>query len=73
MEMKIIALGGAGDMCSYAVRDLARQEEVTELMIADYDEDKANALAKELGAKCKSMKVDANNESDERDRAFLQV
>jgi saccharopine dehydrogenase-like NADP-dependent oxidoreductase len=64
MEMKIIALGGAGDMCSYAVRDLARQEEVTELMIADYDEDKANALAKELGAKCKSMKVDANNESE---------
>lgn len=62
--MKVIALGGAGDMCSYAVRDLARQDEVTELMIADYDEAKAAALASELGSKCKSMRVDANSESE---------
>lgn len=62
--MRVIALGGAGDMCSFAVRDLARQEDVTEIMIADFDSDKASALAKELGAKCKSMKVDANNESE---------
>jgi len=62
--MKIIALGGAGDMGSYAVRDLARQDEVEELMIADYDEDKAKLLAGELGARCKAMKVDANNASE---------
>lgn len=60
-QMKVIALGGAGDMCSHAVRELARRDEVTELMIADYDEAKAGALASELGAKCVSMKVDANN------------
>lgn len=59
--MKIIALGGAGDMGSRAVRDLAKQDEVTELMIADYDDDKAAVLAQELGGKCRSMKVDANN------------
>jgi len=62
--MKIIALGGAGDMCSFAVRDLARQDDVAEIMIADYDEDAAGALAKELGARCRSMKVDANRESE---------
>lgn len=62
--MKVIALGGAGDMCSYAVRDLARQDDVAEIMVADYDEDKAAALARELGSKCKSMRLDANNPSE---------
>ncbi|MHB8896519.1 MAG: saccharopine dehydrogenase family protein [Candidatus Geothermincolia bacterium] len=62
--MRVIALGGAGDMCSFAVRDLARQADVTEIMIADYDLDKASMLAKELGARCKSMKLDANKESE---------
>ena len=62
--MKVIALGGAGDMGSYAVRDLAKQDEVTELMIADYNDEAAGALARELGPKCKSMKVDANNPSE---------
>jgi lysine 6-dehydrogenase len=64
MTVRIIALGGAGDMCSYAVRDLARQEEVTEIMIADFDADRASILARELGSRCKSMKVDANSASE---------
>lgn len=62
--MRIIAMGGAGDMGSHAVRDLARQEEVTEIMIADYDEVKADLLARELGSKCKAMRVDADNASE---------
>jgi saccharopine dehydrogenase-like NADP-dependent oxidoreductase len=62
--MRVIALGGAGDMGSYAVRELARHEEVTELMIADFDEDRANALATELGSRCRSMMVDAENPAD---------
>ncbi len=62
--MKVIALGGAGDMGSRAVRDLAAQEEVSELMIADYNEQGAAQLAAELGDKCKSMKVDADSPSD---------
>ena len=35
--MRVIALGGAGDMCGFAVRDLACCDEVTEIMIADLD------------------------------------
>lgn len=62
--MRIIALGGAGDMGSRAVKELAREDEVTELMIADYDEEKANMLALEVGSSCKAMKIDANNASE---------
>ena len=62
--MRVIALGGAGDMGSHAVRDLAKQDEVEELMIADYNEEAAGRLAQELGPKCKSMKVDANNPTE---------
>lgn len=62
--MKVIALGGAGDMGSRAVRDLAAQEDVSELMIADRDEHAAGALAAELGGNCKSMKVDADSPGD---------
>jgi len=59
--MRIIALGGAGDMGSFAVRDLASRDEVTELMIADYDAEKADALARELGDRCSWRKIDAND------------
>jgi len=59
--MKVIALGGAGDMGSRAVRELAKEDEVTELLIADYNEEKARGIAMELGEKCKAIKVDANN------------
>lgn len=62
--MKIIALGGAGDMGSRAVRELAASDEVDELMIADYEEENASLLARELGGKCASMRVDANNGSE---------
>ena len=62
--MRIIALGGAGDMGSHAVRDLARRDEVEELMIADYNGEAARQLAEDLGPKCKSMKVDANNPAE---------
>ncbi len=59
--MKVIALGGAGAMGRLAVRDLALREAVEELMIADYDLGAATKLAGELGAKCKAMRVDAND------------
>jgi saccharopine dehydrogenase-like NADP-dependent oxidoreductase len=62
--MRVIALGGAGDMGSHAVRDLAKQDDVGELMIADYNVEAAGRLAGELGPKCKSMKVDANNRGE---------
>ncbi|KKM10783.1 saccharopine dehydrogenase [Clostridiales bacterium PH28_bin88] len=58
--MKVVVLGGAGDMGSRAVRDLARQPEVTELTIADLNLAAARKLASESGEKVKVVQVDAN-------------
>ena len=58
--MKIVVLGGAGDMGSRAVRDLAKKAEVTELVIADINTTAADKLANELGEKVKSVYIDAN-------------
>ena len=60
--MKIIALGGAGDMGSEAVRDIAGQEDVDSLVIGDYNEEAARALAREIGdERVSALKVDAND------------
>lgn len=59
--MRVVALGGAGVMGRYGVKDLASKDSVEELLIADYDVNAANSLATELGAKCKAVQVDANN------------
>ncbi|AEE92135.1 Saccharopine dehydrogenase [Tepidanaerobacter acetatoxydans Re1] len=58
--MKITVLGGAGDMGSRAVRDLAKSEEVTELVIADINIAAAKKLADALGEKVKAVYIDAN-------------
>lgn len=58
IAVKIVVLGGAGDMGSRTVRDLARRPEVDELVIADLNIDAAEKLAKELGVK--AIRVDAN-------------
>ncbi|NLC45960.1 MAG: NAD(P)H-binding protein [Firmicutes bacterium] len=58
--MKVVVLGGAGDMGSRAVRDLAAQEEVSELIIADINMNAAERLAAELGEKAKAVYIDAN-------------
>ncbi|HHY70862.1 MAG TPA: saccharopine dehydrogenase, partial [Thermoanaerobacterales bacterium] len=53
--MKIAVLGGAGDMGSRAVRDLAKRTEVEELIIADINIALAEKMAKELGKKVKAV------------------
>jgi lysine 6-dehydrogenase len=58
--MKIIVLGGAGDMASRAVRELAAEPEVSAVTIADYNQEAALRLAGELGAKVSAVWVDAN-------------
>ncbi|MDD4568785.1 MAG: saccharopine dehydrogenase NADP-binding domain-containing protein, partial [Tepidanaerobacteraceae bacterium] len=58
--MKIVVLGGAGDMGSRAVRDLAKRAEVTELTIADINKTVAEKLADGLGEKVKAVYIDAN-------------
>ena len=35
--MRVVALGGAGVMGRYGVKDLASKDSVEELLIADYD------------------------------------
>jgi lysine 6-dehydrogenase len=59
--MKIVVLGGAGDMASRAVRELAAEPEVTSLTVADYNLEAASRLAAELGAKVRAVQVDAND------------
>lgn len=60
----MVALGGAGVMGRFGVRDLASKENVEDLLIADYDLEAAEALAGELGEKCRAQKVDANNHAE---------
>jgi lysine 6-dehydrogenase len=59
--MRIIVLGGAGDMASRAVRELAAEPEVTAVTVADYDLEAAERLASDVGAKVSAVWVDAND------------
>ncbi|MFH1540098.1 MAG: saccharopine dehydrogenase NADP-binding domain-containing protein [bacterium] len=58
--MRIVVFGGAGDMGSEAVRDLVANPAVKSVVIADYSEKRAAALASELGDKAEAARVDAN-------------
>jgi uncharacterized protein YbjT (DUF2867 family) len=59
--MKIIVLGGAGDMASRTVRELAAEPEVTAVTVADCNLEAARRLASDLGAKVSAVGVDAND------------
>jgi saccharopine dehydrogenase-like NADP-dependent oxidoreductase len=59
--MRIIVLGGAGDMARKAVRELASKADVPSVMVADYDASAANQLADKLGAKASALWLDAND------------
>lgn len=60
--MKVIVLGGAGDMGSEAVRDLVRNTEISVLTIADLNEGAAEKLAASLDDRRVTVqKVDATS------------
>lgn len=59
--MNIIVLGGAGDMGSAAVLDLAANPEVKNVTIADYRLEAAQRLAAVVGPKAQAVWVDAND------------
>lgn len=59
--MKVIVLGGAGDMGTAAVLDLAANVDVTRLTIADYHFEAAQRLAVIAGPKAQAVWVDAND------------
>ena len=62
--MRIVVLGGCGAMGSEATRDLARTSDFQEIVIADADLERAQALATELGGgRVLAIKVDAKNEA----------
>jgi lysine 6-dehydrogenase len=56
--MRFIVLGGAGDMGNEAVRALAGQPEVEEVMVADLNLKAAQALAAELGGSVRACALD---------------
>jgi lysine 6-dehydrogenase len=59
--MKVIVLGGAGDMASRTVRELAAEPGVTTVTVADCNLEAAERLASELGEKVSAVWVDAND------------
>ena len=62
--MKIIVLGGCGFMGSEVTRDLARTSDFEEIVIADADLERAQALATELGGdRVRAIRADAANEA----------
>lgn len=61
--MRIVVLGGAGDMGSAIVRDLV-DSNVSEVIIADFNQEKANSICSELKGKKTKLSaqfVDAND------------
>lgn len=57
--MRVIILGGCGDMAVVADRLLIAEPDLQELMIADINLEKAKSFAAEMGPKAKAMRVDA--------------
>jgi lysine 6-dehydrogenase len=63
MNKRIIVLGGCGAMGSEVTRDLARTGDFEEIVIADADLMKAQALSDELGGgRVRAMQIDVRDE-----------
>jgi len=58
--MRIVVLGGCGDMGSHVVRELLETSEAT-VVIADYREELARRMAQEGGARAQAAFVDATD------------
>lgn len=59
--MKVIVLGGAGRFGQVASRLLAADPRVSALVVAGRDQDRARALAGEIGAKARAARADLND------------
>ena len=58
---KVIVLGGCGAVGSMAVKTLAAQDVISKVVIGDWNVEKAQKLAKELGPKVSAVKVNAED------------
>lgn len=62
--MRVIVLGGCGAMGSEVTRDLTRTSDFDEIVIADADFSKAQALADELGGgRVRAIQIDVSDEN----------
>jgi len=60
--MRALVLGGAGAVCSETTRDLAQHSDYEEIVVADYNEDAAKELVKEIGdQRLKTVSFDAED------------
>jgi len=59
---KVIVLGGCGAVGSIAVKTLAKQDIISEVVIGDWNIEKAQKLAKELGPKVSAVKMNAEDD-----------
>lgn len=59
--MNVLVLGGCADMAVPLNRMLKDDEDVTSVMLADLNADKAKSIAEELGGKFSSCGLDAND------------
>ncbi|HLI45814.1 MAG TPA: saccharopine dehydrogenase NADP-binding domain-containing protein [Geobacterales bacterium] len=62
--MKLLILGGAGDMGSNIVRFASQSTHIAEVHIGDIDRIKGETLAKEIGDKCKFIYIDARKREE---------
>jgi saccharopine dehydrogenase-like NADP-dependent oxidoreductase len=65
--MKVVALGGAGDVGRTVVREAARIEGLHELIVADLDFERASAVAESAGnraAKVTAMRIDVTSRTE---------
>jgi saccharopine dehydrogenase-like NADP-dependent oxidoreductase len=62
--MKVLVLGGAGDMGSNVAKFLTESKEIDEVHIGDLNKIRGEKLAKELGEKCKYVFIDAKNHDE---------
>lgn len=59
--VKVVVVGGAGEVGQWVVRDLAERPSIDEVVIADVAEDKARGLADELGAGVRFVSAASDN------------
>lgn len=59
---KVIVLGGCGAVGSVAVKTLAAQDMISEIVIGDWNIEKARKLAKDFGSKVSAVKVNAEDD-----------
>ena len=59
--MKILALGGCGEMGHRAVKTLMAYDFVEHIVIADINQDKAQSAAEEFESRARPLKVDVSD------------